>query len=76
MSVKESIIDRWNRLAKKKIYINESFEIGVGRLVYAGIVFAVQLIWGALMVQDGNYIVLLPAVLTWLAGLKQKKNDS
>lgn len=28
------IIEKWNNLAKKKIYINETFEIGVGRLVY------------------------------------------
>ena len=73
-SVKESLIDRWNRLARKRIYINDSFEIGVGRLVYAAIVFGVQLIWGASMVKDGNYLVLLPSLLTWLAGLKQKKD--
>ena len=75
MNVKESLIDRWNRMARKSIYINNSFEIGVGRLVYAAIVFAVQLCWGASMVKDGNYLVLLPSVLTWLAGLKQKKDD-
>ena len=28
------IVEKWNNLAKKKIYINESFEIGIGRLVY------------------------------------------
>lgn len=28
------LVEKWNKLARKKIYINESFEIGVGRLVY------------------------------------------
>ena len=28
------LVERWNRLARKKIYINDTFEIGVGRLFY------------------------------------------
>ena len=28
------IVEKWNKLAKKKIYINETLEIGVGRLAY------------------------------------------
>ncbi len=28
------IVEKWNKLAKKKIYINNTFEIGVGRLIY------------------------------------------
>jgi hypothetical protein len=28
------IVEKWNNLAKKKIYINETLEIGVGRLAY------------------------------------------
>jgi len=28
------LVEKWNKLARKKIYINETFEIGVGRLVY------------------------------------------
>ena len=28
------IIEKWNNLAKKKIYINESIQIPIGRLVY------------------------------------------
>ncbi len=31
------LVERWNRLARKKIYINESLEIGVGRLIYMGL---------------------------------------
>ena len=29
-----SLIDRWNNMAKKKIYINHGWEIPVGRLGY------------------------------------------
>lgn len=28
------LVEKWNKLARKKIYINESLEIGVGRLAY------------------------------------------
>lgn len=28
------LVEKWNNLAKKKIYINETLEIGVGKLVY------------------------------------------
>ena len=28
------LIERWNKLARKKIYINDSWEIRVGRLVF------------------------------------------
>lgn len=31
---KKDIIDKWNSIAKKKIYINETVQIPVGRLVY------------------------------------------
>ena len=45
-----SLIDRWNKFAKKKIYINETFEISVGRLVFCTIVmilglFEVPIAW-------------------------------
>jgi len=28
------IVEKWNKLAKKKIYINHTLEIGIGRLVF------------------------------------------
>jgi len=34
---KEDLLDKWNKLASKKIYINENFQISVGRLVFIGI---------------------------------------
>jgi len=34
-----SLLDRWNRLAVKKIKINDHIEIAVGRLVFGTIVF-------------------------------------
>ena len=42
MSVKEDLIDRWNRLAKRNISINGSLEVSLGRLVYVGIITGVQ----------------------------------
>ena len=33
-----SLIKRWNKFAKRKIYINEKFEISCGRLVFCLIV--------------------------------------
>ena len=74
MSLKESLVDKWNRLAKKKIYINDSFEIGVGRLVFSGIIFGVQVLWGFLA--GATAVEMMPSLLTWLVSLKQaeKKN--
>lgn len=63
------LVERWNRLARKKIYINETFEIGVGRLVFAAIIFSVQVIWGVLA--GATAVQIMPSVLTWLVGLKQ-----
>lgn len=28
------LVEKWNKLAKKKIYINDTLEIGIGRLFY------------------------------------------
>lgn len=44
MSIKTSIIDKWNEFAKKKITINDSLEVSVGRLVYVSIITGVQVI--------------------------------
>ena len=65
------LVEKWNKLAKKKIYINDSFEIGVGRLVFAGIVFGIQIIWGILA--GATPVQIMPSILTWLASLKQKE---
>ena len=44
MNVKESLIDRWNVFSKKKISINGSLEVSVGRLVYISIITGVQIV--------------------------------
>lgn len=67
------IVEKWNNFAKKKIYINDSFEIGCGRLVFAGIVFGIQIIWGLLA--GASAVQIMPSILTWLASLKQKEKS-
>jgi len=44
------LIDKWNKFAKKRIYINEKFEISCGRLVFCIIVmilgiFQIPIAW-------------------------------
>ena len=68
------IVEKWNSLAKKKIYINDTFSIGIGRLVFSGIVFSVQVAWGLLA--GANFIQIMPSLLTWLASLKQNGTDT
>lgn len=70
---KMGLIEKWNKLAKKKIYINETFEIGVGRLCFAAIIFGIQILWGVLA--GASAVELMPSVLTWLASLKQSKKE-
>lgn len=67
------LVEKWNSFAKKHIYINESFEIGCGRLVFSGIIFGVQIAWGLLA--GGTAIQIMPSLLTWLMSLKQKENN-
>lgn len=67
------LVEKWNTLAKKKIYINETFEIGVGRLVFSAIIFGVQVLWGVLA--GATPVQIMPSVLTWLASLKQKEKE-
>lgn len=66
------LVERWNKLAQKKIYINETLEIGVGRLVFSAIIFTVQVIWGILA--GATPVQIMPSVLTWIMSFKQKKN--
>ena len=61
------LIEKWNNLAKKKIYINDTFEIGVGRLVYSAILFSISLIWGLLAGATG--LQLLPSILLWVRNI-------
>jgi len=65
------LVEKWNNLAKKNIYINSTFEIGVGRLVYSGILFTISLIWGALA--GATAVQLMPSVLLWVRSFKQKE---
>lgn len=64
------LVEKWNSFAKKHIYINDTFEIGIGRLVFSGIIFGVQVAWG--LMAGGSPLQVMPSLLTWLFSLKQK----
>ena len=70
-NVKVGLIERWNKLAKKSIYINESFEIGVGRLVFSAIVIACEAI--PILIMTGNWAAACVTLGGFLMSLKQKK---
>ncbi len=65
------LVEKWNKLAKKKIYINDTFEIGIGRLVFSAILFSISLIWGALA--DATLLQQMPSILLWVNSFKQKE---
>lgn len=67
------LVEKWNNLAKKKIYINETFEIGVGRLVYSAILFSISLIWGILA--GATAVQLMPSILLWARSFRMKKKE-
>lgn len=68
-----SKIDKWNRFAKRKIYINESLEITAGKLVYVLIFTFLQalilLLTGA---NTSSYAVLVGNAIF---SIKQKKKE-
>ena len=63
------LIEKWNILARKKIYINETFEIGVGRLVFSAILFGIQVLWGVLA--GATTVQIMPSLLTWVGGFRK-----
>ena len=67
------LIERWNKLAKKKIYVNNTLEIGVGRLVYSAILFSVSIIWGLL--NGATAVQLMPSVMFWVRSFRKKEKE-
>ena len=67
------MVEKWNNFAKKSLYINNTFEIGCGRLVYSGILFSLSIIWGLLA--GATALQLMPSVLLWVRSFKQKEKQ-
>ena len=67
-------VEKWNALAKKKLYINETFEIGMGRLMYMAILNC--FLSAGMLLSGGNLIGVV-----WLWGdmvgsfSRKKKGD-
>ena len=68
------LVERWNRLAKKKLYINDGWEISVGRVMFMCILngFLTLGMW----LSGGN-----AAGMVWLwgdmvASFRSKKNNN
>jgi len=65
------LIEKWNKLAKKNIYINSDFEIGVGKLIFTGIIVLLEAI--PILLITGNIAATMVTLATFLTSLKQKK---
>jgi len=65
-------IEKWNKFAKKRIYINETLEIGVGRLIFTSLIFAAQIIW--MLILGATPVQMTPAFLSFIGALKQNTN--
>lgn len=70
------LIERWNNCAKKKIFINSDFQIGVGRLFYVLLITGLEaigmLITGAVV---GIPSLFLNAFLTLEKRTKEEKKN-
>jgi len=55
------IVEKWNSLARKSLYVNKTFEIGMGRLMYM-VILNCFLMTG--MILTGG----TPASIVWLWG--------
>ena len=61
------LIEKWNNLAKKKIDINDTITVSVGRLVFVSVITIVQIIsmlladtpLPSLWILFGNYLLAL-----------------
>ena len=67
------LIEKWNSFAKKKIHINDDFEIGCGKLVFTGIIVLLEAL--PIFIMTGNWAAALVTLATFLTALKQKKDD-
>ena len=67
------IIEKWNNLAKKKIYINDNWEIGVGRFVFSFIIMLIEFIQAYII--TGELAVFWALLLTLITGLKKKDKE-
>jgi len=66
------LTERWNKFAKKKIYINNTFEIRMGRLVFTFFIMLIQFI--QIYVITGDPMVFFALLLTLGTGLEKKHN--
>ena len=71
MVIKTSLIDRWNAMAKKKIYINDTLEIGVGKLIFTGIIVALQAI--PILIITGNWAAACITLAGFLTSFRQRE---
>ena len=64
------LIERWNKLAQKNIYVNKTWEIGVGRLVFSFLIMLAE--FAQAWIITGNPYVFFALLLTLLVGLKKQ----
>jgi len=69
------LVEKWNNFAKKRIYINDTLEIGCGRLVFMGLIVTFQI----LGIMCCNNWVVTPEIFftlsTFLGSLRKKDKD-
>ena len=67
-----SRIDKWNEFAKKRIFINHNFQIGVGRLIFVGLITFIEAL-GMLLV--GAAVGIPSLVLNAMLALEKREED-
>jgi len=67
-----SRIDKWNKFAKKRIFINHNFQIGVGRLIFVGLITFIEAL-GMILVGAGVGVPSL--VLNAMLALEKREEE-
>lgn len=69
------LVEKWNKFAKKRIYINDTLEIGCGRLVFMGLIVMFQV----LGIMCCNNWVVTPEIFfvlsTFIGSFKKVKKE-
>lgn len=66
-------VEKWNNLAKKKLYINDGWEIAVGRIMY--MVLLNLFIMTGMLLSGGTAQVIAWLWVDMVSSFKKKRNN-
>lgn len=68
------IIEKWNRFAKKRIYINNHFQLAAGRLIFTLLITMIEAL--TILLATGNIIGVLPLFSNMFLVLEKQDKET